>query len=196
MTVLLPSLNLFYYQSFGIFLKWILMSSSFHLSLFVFCQFWRRSYKNQLSFSGRDSTADFFVFGHLDQKSKYVIRPICNEPDNSFGIGWWILGARSFPNVLMFVCFNPPLSPKSLLDLPVLPPYGSFHTPRCVWYRITPWKPLKLVSLHFAGNLSWRSTSFSGSGLPCSSVRVTWTSSWFKCTSMVSSFLVGLFGLK
>jgi hypothetical protein len=38
------------------------MPGSFHLSFFVFCQFWRRSYQNQLSFSGKDSTADFFVF--------------------------------------------------------------------------------------------------------------------------------------
>ena len=38
------------------------MPGSFHLSFFVFCQIWRQSYQNQLSFSGKDSTADFFVF--------------------------------------------------------------------------------------------------------------------------------------
>ena len=33
--------------------------------------------------------------------------------------------------------------------------------------------PLKLVSLHLEGNLSWRSTSFNGNGFPLSSVKVT-----------------------
>jgi hypothetical protein len=42
----------------------IKMPGSFHLSFFVFRHFWRRSYQNQLSFSGKDSTADFFVFRH------------------------------------------------------------------------------------------------------------------------------------
>ena len=37
-----------------------LMFVSFHVSFFVFCQFWQGSYKNQLPFSGKDSTADFF----------------------------------------------------------------------------------------------------------------------------------------
>ena len=41
------------------------MPGSFHLSFFVFRHFWRRSYKNQLSFSGKDSTADFFIVRHL-----------------------------------------------------------------------------------------------------------------------------------
>ena len=54
------------------------MSGSFHLSIFVFCQFWQQSYNNQLSFSGKDSTADFFVFGHFDQNTK---NQNCNEPD-------------------------------------------------------------------------------------------------------------------
>ena len=35
------------------------------ISSFVFRHFWRRSYQNQLSFSGKDSTADFFIFRHL-----------------------------------------------------------------------------------------------------------------------------------
>ena len=35
------------------------------ISSFVFRHFWRRSYQNQLSFSGKDSTADFLVFCHL-----------------------------------------------------------------------------------------------------------------------------------
>ena len=48
----------------------ILMSGSFHLSFFAFRQFWQRSYENQLPLSGKDSTADFFVFGHFDQNTK------------------------------------------------------------------------------------------------------------------------------
>ena len=32
------------------------------ISSFVFHQFWRQSYESQLSFSGKDSAADFFVF--------------------------------------------------------------------------------------------------------------------------------------
>ena len=47
--------------------------------------------------------------------------------------------------------------------------------------------PLKLVSLHLEGNFNCKSTSLIGKGLPFSSVKVTWTSSWFKCTSIVSS---------
>ena len=46
------------------------MSDSFHLSIFVFCQFWQQSYQNQLSFSVKDSTADFFVIRHFDQNTK------------------------------------------------------------------------------------------------------------------------------
>ena len=38
------------------------MPGSFHLPFFVFRHFWRRSYQNQLSFSGKDSTAVFFRF--------------------------------------------------------------------------------------------------------------------------------------
>ena len=38
------------------------MPGSFHLSFFVFRHFWRRIYQNQLSFSGKDSTADFSFF--------------------------------------------------------------------------------------------------------------------------------------
>ena len=41
------------------------MPGSFHLSFFVFRHLWRRSYQNQLSFSGKESTADFFVFRNL-----------------------------------------------------------------------------------------------------------------------------------
>ena len=55
-----------------------LMSGSFHLSFFAFHQFWQLSYESQLSFSGKDSTADFFVFGHFDQNTK---NENCNEPD-------------------------------------------------------------------------------------------------------------------
>ena len=51
-----------------------LMPGSFHLSSFAFRQFCRRSYQNQLSFSGKDSTADFFVFRQDDKKRKM------NEP--------------------------------------------------------------------------------------------------------------------
>ena len=40
------------------------------ITSFVFRQFWRRSNQNQLSFSGNDSTADFFVFRHFDEKQK------------------------------------------------------------------------------------------------------------------------------
>ena len=54
------------------------MSGSFHLSFFAFRQFWRRSYENQLSLSGKDSTADFLIFGHFDQNTK---NKKCNEPD-------------------------------------------------------------------------------------------------------------------
>jgi hypothetical protein len=54
------------------------MSGSFHLSFFAFRQFWQRSYENQLSFSGKDSAADFFVFRHFDQNMK---NENCNEPD-------------------------------------------------------------------------------------------------------------------
>ena len=50
--------------------KYRLLPGSLHLSFFVFRQFWRRSYQNQLSFSGKDSTADFFVFRHFDQNTK------------------------------------------------------------------------------------------------------------------------------
>ena len=56
------------------------MSGSFHLSFFVFRQLWRRSYENQLSLSGKDSAADFFVFGHFDQNTK---NEKWNEPDIS-----------------------------------------------------------------------------------------------------------------
>ena len=35
------------------------------ISSFVFRQLWGQSYQNQLSFSGKDSTANFFVFRHL-----------------------------------------------------------------------------------------------------------------------------------
>ena len=44
---------------------------------FVFCQFWRRSYQNQLSFSGKDSTADFFHFSSFWPKYEKK----SNEPD-------------------------------------------------------------------------------------------------------------------
>ena len=54
------------------------MSGSFHLSFFAFRQFWQPSYENQLSLSGKDSAADFFVFGHFDQNTK---NEKCNEPD-------------------------------------------------------------------------------------------------------------------
>ena len=46
------------------------MPGSFHLSIFVFRQFWQQSYQNQLSFSGKDSTAFFFVFRHFDKKRR------------------------------------------------------------------------------------------------------------------------------
>ena len=46
------------------------MPGSFHLSFFVFRQFCKGSYQNQLSFSGKDSTADFFIFRHFDEKQK------------------------------------------------------------------------------------------------------------------------------
>ena len=48
------------------------------ISYFVSCQFWQRSYQNQLSFSGKDSTTDFFVFGHFDKNTK---NEKWNEPD-------------------------------------------------------------------------------------------------------------------
>ena len=48
---------------------------SFHLSFFVFRQFWGRSYQNQLSFSGRDSTADFFCQNDKKQKAKDEMNP-------------------------------------------------------------------------------------------------------------------------
>ena len=50
------------------------------ISSFVFRQFWRRSYENQLSLSGKDSAADFFVFGNFDQNTK---NENCNELDNN-----------------------------------------------------------------------------------------------------------------
>ena len=37
------------------------------ISSFVFRHFWRQSYQNQLSFSGKDTTADFFVFRQNDK---------------------------------------------------------------------------------------------------------------------------------
>ena len=65
-----------------------LLPGSFHLSFFVFRQFWRRSYQNQLSFSGKDSTADFFVFRQNDEKrkSKDEMNPalVCNVQNNNF----------------------------------------------------------------------------------------------------------------
>ena len=57
-----------------------LLSGSFHLSIFVFRQFWQRSYETQLSFSCKDSIAGFFIFGHFDQNTK---NKNCNEPDSS-----------------------------------------------------------------------------------------------------------------
>ena len=52
------------------------------ISCFVFRQFWRRSYENQLSLSGKDSTSDFFVSGHFDENTK---NEKCNELDNNVG---------------------------------------------------------------------------------------------------------------
>ena len=46
------------------------MLVSIHLSFFFFRQFRRKNYEYQLSFSGKDSAADFFVFGHFDQNTK------------------------------------------------------------------------------------------------------------------------------
>ena len=57
------------------------MSGSFHISFFTFRQFWQPSYENQLSLSGKDSTADFFGFGHFDQNTK---NEKWNELDNCF----------------------------------------------------------------------------------------------------------------
>ena len=59
-----------------------LLFRSFHLSIFVFCQFWQQNYENQLSFSGKDSTAIFFLFGNFDQNTK---NKKWNEPDINFG---------------------------------------------------------------------------------------------------------------
>ena len=73
------------------------MSGSFHLSLFVFCQFWRRSYKNQLSLSGKDSTADFFIFRHFDQNTK---NENCNELDIFHSHSTHLLAATTLRNVL------------------------------------------------------------------------------------------------
>ena len=76
-----------------------LVSIAGFISSFVFRHFWRRSYQNQLSFSGKDSTADFFVFRHLRKTKmgwnahKYLFlsirRPVCTdfaeaEIDNQF----------------------------------------------------------------------------------------------------------------
>ena len=50
------------------------------ISSFVFRQFWQWSYQNRLSFSGKDSKADFFVFCHFDKnrKMKDEINPAFN----------------------------------------------------------------------------------------------------------------------
>ena len=82
------------------------MSGSFHLSIFVFRQFWQRSYQNQLSFSGKDRTADFFVFGHFDQNTK---NEKWNEPD--------IRPNRSKKSKMMLQNFFGPRSGRNELDL-------------------------------------------------------------------------------
>ena len=53
-------------QSMSVILFFLLFAG--FISSFVFRHFWRRSYQNQLSFSGKDSTADFFVFRHLQKR--------------------------------------------------------------------------------------------------------------------------------
>ena len=66
------------------------MTGSCHLSFFVFRQFWGRSYESQLSFSGKGSAADFFVFRHFHQNTKIVVNRtlVTYITCKSSGAGW------------------------------------------------------------------------------------------------------------
>ena len=60
------------------------MTNAGFISSFVFRHFWRQSHQNQLSFSGKDSTADFFRFSSFTKnengmKRSYIYIGIINK---------------------------------------------------------------------------------------------------------------------
>ena len=65
--------ELFIPFSFFVFCWFWPMNAGF-ISSFVFCHFWQRSYQNQLSFSGKDSTTDFFCFSSFTKNVIYEKR--------------------------------------------------------------------------------------------------------------------------
>ena len=85
------------------------MPGSFHLSFFVFRQSCQWSYQNQLSFSGKDSTADFFKMTKNENQNMGWKAQKWHFDWNygwqkSFSFGFLKIGCPFFKNIKKWLC--------------------------------------------------------------------------------------------
>ena len=86
-----------------------LMPGSLHLSFFVFRQSCQWSYQNQLSFSGKDSTADFFKMTKNENQNMGWKAQKWHFDWNygwqkSFSFGFLKIGCPFFKNIKKWLC--------------------------------------------------------------------------------------------